>query len=362
MNGFITIHENEYAQKEYLPAIAFNRLSIFGKEYNIYDFLTGKKGKPLLELDYSQNFFSVTFTAIDYLHGNDYTYFYKLDELNDSWIENGSLNSAAFTNISPGQYTLSVKYRNNITGNEGETQQLYIRILPPWYLTRLAYFIYGILGLGLAVAIFLFSRKWYTMKKLSIVEQLNRQQKEEVYESKIRFFTNITNEFCTPLTLIHGPCEKLLSYPGSDPYIHKYITLIRHNAERLNQLIQELIEFRRLETGNRQPEIKQVSLSSLAEQLAGAFYELAESRNIIYRVEIDQEISWNTDPACFSKIINNLLSNAFKYVNTEGNILIKLFVINNMLHLHVSNTGKGIRKEQIPEIFDRYKILDNFEF
>ncbi|MCD8164765.1 MAG: response regulator [Bacteroides sp.] len=199
------------------------------------------------------------------------------------------------------------------------------------------------------------------MKKLSIVERLNRQQKEEVYESKLRFFTNITHEFCTPLTLIHGPCEKLLSYSGSNPYINKYATLIRHNAERLNQLIQELIEFRRLETGNRQPEIKQVSLSLLVEQLAASFYELAESRGITYRVEIDKEITWNTDTACLFKIVNNLLSNAFKYVNTGGTVLMKVFVINQLLHLHVTNTGKGIRKEQIPEIFDRYKILDNFE-
>ncbi|MCD8164766.1 MAG: hypothetical protein LUE93_00665 [Bacteroides sp.] len=158
VNGFITIHENEYAQKEYLPSIAFNRLSIFGKEHNIYDFLTEKKGKHVLELDYSQNFFSVTFTAIDYLHGNDYTYFYKLDELNDNWIENGSSNNAAFTNISPGQYTLSVKYRNNLTGHEGETEQLSIKIIPPWYLTRIAYSIYSLLCMGLILLIFLFSR------------------------------------------------------------------------------------------------------------------------------------------------------------------------------------------------------------
>lgn len=89
------------------------------------------------------------------------------------------------------------------------------------------------------------------MKKENIVEKLTRKQREDVYESKLRFFTNITHELCTPLTLIYGPCEKIISYDKSDSLIIKYAKLIKHNAEELNSLIAELIEFRRLETGHK---------------------------------------------------------------------------------------------------------------
>ena len=112
------------------------------------------------------------------------------------------------------------------------------------------------------------------MKKENIVEKLTRKQREDVYESKLRFFTNITHELCTPLTLIYGPCEKIISYDKSDSLIIKYAKLIKHNAEELNSLIAELIEFRRLETGHKKVEIKSCPISELARNIAEPFSEL----------------------------------------------------------------------------------------
>ncbi|NDV60686.1 hybrid sensor histidine kinase/response regulator transcription factor [Bacteroides sp. 519] len=361
INGFITIQENESTQPEYTPPIRFSSLAIFGKDYNIHEFMSGSRGREVLELDYSQNFFSISFTAIDYINGNNYTYLYKINELSDNWIENGNSNVATFTNISPGRYTLSVKYRNNITGKESAINTLSVTIIPPWYKTRLAYFIYSLLVMLLIYIGIRLSVKWYKMKKNTMIEKLNRQQKEEIYESKLRFFTNITHEFCTPLTLIYGPCAKLISYPKADDYIVKYANLIQHNAEKLNGLIQELIEFRRLETGNRTLEMKSISVSDLVENIALSFSELAESKKIDYVQQIEKSILWNSDSNCMNKIVTNLISNAFKYTEDEGRIKVELFVNNNKLHIAVINTGKGIREENIPHIFDRYRILDDFE-
>ena len=173
-------------------------------------------------MNYEQNFFSLSFTAIDYINGNDYTYFYKLAELSDIWIDNGGSNSASFTNISPGRYTLLVKYRNNITGKESAVQSLVINISYPWYQTTLVICVYTLLLLLVGYCIVRLSIKWYRMKKENIVEKLTRKQREDVYESKLRFFTNITHELCTPLTLIYGPCEKIISYDKSDSLIIKY--------------------------------------------------------------------------------------------------------------------------------------------
>lgn len=190
---------------------------------------------------------------------------------------------------------------------------------------------------------------------------MNRERKEEIYESKLRFFTNITHEFCTPLTLIYGPCEKILAYPNADPYIRKYGQMIRQNTERLNSLILELLEFRKLETGNKALSIQRLSVSEKIRNIAESFGELAENRKLNYRLDIQPDVLWNTDISCFNKIANNLISNAFKYTPEEGTITVGLKTEDGSLIIRISNSGKGIAKENLAKIFDRYKILDSFE-
>lgn len=360
-NGFVTVKPNAYIMADYMPQINLKGLSIFGKEYNIHDFLHDKKGKKILQLDYSRNFFCIDFMAIDYINGNNYSYSYKLDEVSSQWIESGTSASAIFSNLAPGQYTLLVKYKNNMNGKECEPQKLLIQITPPWYLSNWAYILYFILiALFCILAVYRIVHQ-YRRKQHRMIEKLNREKKEEVYESKLRFFTNITHEFCTPLTLIYGPCEKILAYPQSDSYIRKYGKMIQQNTEKLNGLILELLEFRRLETGHKVLSIQRLSVSDKLQNIAESFCELAENKNLNYRLDIEPDIEWNTDISCFSKIVNNLISNAFKYTPEEGNITIGLKVENQLLTLNISNSGKGIAKENLAKIFDRYKILDSFE-
>lgn len=360
-NGFVTVKPNAYIMADYMPQINLKGLSIFGKEYNIHDFLHDKKGKKILQLDYSQNFFCIDFMAIDYINGNNYSYSYKLDEVSSQWIESGTSASAIFSNLAPGQYTLLVKYKNNMNGKECEPQKLLIQITPPWYLSNWAYILYFILiALFCILAVYRIVHQ-YRRKQHRMIEKLNREKKEEVYESKLRFFTNITHEFCTPLTLIYGPCEKILAYPQSDSYIRKYGKMIQQNTEKLNGLILELLEFRRLETGHKVLSIQRLSVSDKLRNIAESFCELAENKNLNYRLDIEPDIEWNTDISCFSKIVNNLISNAFKYTPEEGNITIGLKVENQLLTLNISNSGKRIAKENLAKIFDRYKILDSFE-
>lgn len=361
INGFVTVIKNESQEHIYIPPVRFSGLSIFGKEHNIYDFLSEDDSEPTLELKYSQDFFSLTFTAINYVNGKDYNYFYKIQELNDDWIDNGTSNSASFTNFSPGKYTLQIKYRNNITGAESQAYSLIINILPPWYRTTIAYVLYSFIILIIIYLFAVLALKWYRMKQNNIIERMDRKQREEIYESKLRFFTNITHELCTPLTLIQGPCEKILLHENSDSYIQKYATLIQHNSNKLNSLIQELIEFRRLETGNKIIEINRFPVSELVHNSVSQFTELAESRKLEYEVDIESDIVWNSDKSCLNKIITNLISNAFKYTFDNGTIAVKLFVEDENLNIVISNTGKGIKAEDIEKIFNRYTVLDNFE-
>lgn len=360
-NGFITVKPNAYTTEEYMPQISLKGLSIFGKEYNIHEFLHEKKDKKVLQLDYSQNFFQINFMAIDYINGNNYSYSYKLEEVSDHWIENGTSGSAIFSNLSPGEYTLLVKYKNNINGQESRPQSLTIRITPPWYLSYWAYALYSILLFLLCAASIHRVIYQYRRKQHRMIEKMNREKKEEIYESKLRFFTNITHEFCTPLTLIYGPCEKILAYPHADSYIRKYGKMIQQNTEKLNGLILELLEFRRLETGNKVLSIQRLPVSDKLRSIAESFGELAENRNLNYQLDIEPDIQWNTDISCFNKIANNLISNAFKYTPENGNITVGLKVENEQLTLRISNSGKGIAKENLAKIFDRYKVLDSFE-
>ena len=181
------------------------------------------------------------------------------------------------------------------------------------------------------------------------------------YEGKLRFFTNITHEFCTPLTLIYGPCERILHHENSDVFIKKYAQIIKSNTERLNSLIQEVIDFRRMETGNQTCHIQELNISELSQEIIESFSELAEQNNILLQTDVSPNIIWRSDNSCFTKILNNLISNAFKYTPEKGTILISVKVINAKLEVKVYNTGKGISKENIPLIFNRYSVLDNIK-
>ncbi|GHT63625.1 hybrid sensor histidine kinase/response regulator [Bacteroidia bacterium] len=360
-NGFVMISPDMYANKKFVPDIYFTGLKIYENEYNLNDLIQPDAKGEFLKLKYDQNFFSISFIALDYLNGQNCRYYYNLENLNDKWIDNGTSNMVNFTNVPPGEYVLRVKCNN---GNlMTDIYSLRIKILPPWYQTAWAYAVYTMLFL-LSAYITVQTVRWrYRLKRESIIEKMNQQQKEEIYESKLRFFTNITHEFSTPLTLIYGPCDRILSYEKSDGFVKKYAQLIMKNAERLHSLIQELIEFRRIETGHKSCVIARVDISDSARTIADSFLELSESKGVHYEIDIEDKIGWNTDENCFTIILTNLLSNAFKYTPDNGKIILKVYADMEIqtLKISVANTGKGIKEEDIPLIFDRYSVLENFE-
>jgi signal transduction histidine kinase/ligand-binding sensor domain-containing protein/DNA-binding response OmpR family regulator len=360
INGFVSIMPDVFEQQDFVPGIYFTGLKIYEKEYNINDFMTSRNGRDVLQLRYDQNFFSISFIASDYVNGQNCKYSYNLENFNDLWIENGRANSASFTNIAPGKYTLNVRSDNGDVATG--VYSLPVVILPPWYMTVASYVIYALMFIATVLYSVRTVRKTYRHKRESMIENMSRQQKEEIYESKLRFFTNITHEFSTPLTLIYGPCDRIMSYEKSDDFIKKYSGMIMKNTERLYSLIQELIEFRRIETGHKECVIEKLNISAISADIIETFTELSEDRNIEYKSDIEEEINWNTDQSCYTKILSNLLSNAFKYTPDGGTITVSINGGNSkLLNLKVSNTGKGIEKKDIPYIFDRYRVLDNLE-
>ncbi|MCD7930775.1 MAG: ATP-binding protein [Tannerellaceae bacterium] len=190
---------------------------------------------------------------------------------------------------------------------------------------------------------------------------MEQKKTEEIYESKLRFFTNITHEFSTPLTLIYGPCDRILSSVDASSPLYDYASLIRRNAERLNSLIQELIEFRRIDTGHTQVVIEKVAIDEFAGNILSSFRLLADNMQINYKVDIEKKLIWPTDPGCYSKVLTNLVSNAFKYTPEGGDITVEISIQEQMLVTAVSNTGKELNPDDLPLIFNRYRVLDNLE-
>lgn len=366
VNGFVCIKEMDEKSdssqtNSFQSDIFFTGFKIYEKEYNLFDLMKRKKGKEYLQLTYDQNFFSVSFIALDYINGQNLRYLYNLENFSNKWIDNGNSNSVTFTNISPGEYTLHVRYKNSATDLWGEVYSMPIIILPPWYQTAWAYTIYVLLAIACVSFSVRFAIIRYKQKKDSMIDKMNQQQKEEIYESKLRFFTNITHELSTPLTLIYGPCERILSHVDTDNYIKRYASLIMRNAERLNSLIQELIDFRRIETGHKTCNVESVNIAELSKNIAESFAEFSETKDIRFDLRTDDTKEWNTDKSCYTKILINLLSNAFKYTPDSGRVELAIDSSESSLYIRVSNTGKGIKKEDIPLIFDRYKILENFD-
>lgn len=361
IDGLVTVSKTPgfTAPQPYRPEISLQRLSISGENVNPTGYIKTTNDGSILNLAPEQNHFSVTFAIPDFLNPLDYNYLYTLD--GREWINNGSNGTISFNEMSYGKYNLRVKYVNRITGIEGEVNRLEINIRAPWYLTdyaKAAYILLLLATVGALVSGYIWRQRRKRAEELSIIEH---QHSEEVYEEKLRFFTNITHEFCTPLTLIYGPCERIMSYDGTDDYIKKYIGLVRTNVERLNTLIQELIDFRRIETGHKILKIRPVNISDLCDETVATFSDLAERNNIDFDAEIQRDVTWNTDFSSLRKILNNLISNAFKYTPVGGSIKVDARVDNGKLLVSVYNTGKGIAEKDRERIFNRYSVLDNVE-
>lgn len=362
INGFVTIKRNYFDEgQHYMPSIYFSTITMRDNQYPIEKFLVHEGDCTFLKLSNEQNFFKITLAAIDHLNGNSYSYYYKLGSSRREWTYNGNSDAISFADLHPGHYTLYVKYYNKILGKESYIYKLDIRISPPWYTSHWAYCLYVLL---LLAGILLISGVWliyHRKKKIERLQKIEQKHKEEIYESKLQFFTNISHEFCTPLTLIYAPCNRLLAEKNLTELGRKYASVIKQNAERLNSLIQDLIEFNRIESGYKKPVIASVNITNIVGKLVESFTEMAESQAIVFEKDISPSLRWNSDKDFVITILLNLLSNAFKYTRDEKKVKVRVGIHQEHLCMIVSNTGPGIAEADIPMLFDRYHILQHFE-
>ncbi len=357
VNGFTTVQYNEFNEAmEYMPELFLDKLSVFGIEKNISNFFD--KETNIITLKPNENFFSVSFNALDYINGYNYIFYYKIGK-DGQWIDNGNSGVISFTDLRPGKYELYVRYYNKILNKESYTQKLSIEVLPPWYNSVHAYVLYSLLFLTAILYIFVSVSK--RKRRLKQEERLRNEQqrREEIHEAKLNFFTDIAHEFCTPLTLISGPCKLILEQQDTTSSIIRYADVIDRNAKRMHSLISDLMSFKRMESGYKQPQISKLNIAEIADHVIDAFEINTSGARIDIRKHYPKGIFWNSDEEFINTILINLLSNAVKYSEGEP-IDVHIRQVGDVLTINIINQGRGIDKEYIADIFNRYTILDNY--
>ncbi len=363
ISGFNHFVPEQIHERNFSPSIGITDFKVFNKripQYNSAYFYRPDNG---VTLNHDQHFFSIGFVAFDFIDNCNCEYAYKLDGFDRDWVMASTGNTAVFTNVPPGRYTFRVRSTNSDKIWCNNELTFPVRIRHPWWARWWAFLLYALLSALIGYIVWKIVRNHLSLNKTLFIERLSQQRQQEIHEAKLRFFTNIAHEFCTPLTLIYSPCEKLLERGNLDETSAKYVRIIRSNAERMQGLISELMDFRKAETGHRVLRFELIDLHELVSCIADNFAELNRENHINFSLSIIPEgLNIVNDRDCLEKIVFNLISNAYKYTPTGGSISVEIHNDETgKTVLSVTNTGKGIRSEELHTVFDRFKILDNFE-
>lgn len=323
----------------------------------------------LIELPWHQNTFFIDFVAINYSRPDKTQYAYKLDGFDD-WNYIGNRRNATYTNLNPGSYTFQIKATNGdgVWNSESEILKLHIAT-PPWQ-TWWAYLGYLMAISAIIYFVQLNIRNRIRLKNELQLEHLKREQVQQFHELKYRFFTNISHDLKTPLTLIMGPLEQLLNYYTSDVQVRRQLTVAYKNGERLLNLIGQLMDFRKLETNHNQLRVAQGNFTRFANEIFLSFQEAARFRGIDYTFEAEAEpIMVYFDRDKLEKVLFNLLSNAFKYTPDGG--LIQVILASHAptekfkeghLRLSIQDSGKGMTEQVKKHLFNPYVLGDSPTF
>lgn len=365
VDGMISFREADlYADNEKASEFYFSNLYI--NNTKIYpDDNTGILAQSLpfiqqLDLSYKQNNLMIDFFGSNYVElVKNIWYQYKLEGFDKEWI---SINQSqvGYTNLAPGKYVLRVREMGNEL-SDGKYREIVldIQIHRPWFATFWAFLIYLIMVSGVIYG-FWKVRMGRQLLALSLAKEKDEKERiEEVNRMKLRFFTNISHEFRTPLTLIIGQIEMLMQVDKLSPSVGRRLQRIHKNAMNLRNLITELLDFRKHEQGFVKLKVECIDLVSFVDEIYSSFAELARKRNITYQFEhAEERIDVWFDPQQMQKVVFNLLSNAFKYTSDGKSIKISLKKQQRTIGIFVQDTGCGIPQEDLQKIFDRFYQVD----
>lgn len=363
VNGITMFSPDLLSDNPYTPKAIITELRLFNNVVYPEDD-TGILSRQIaytrrIELSHSQSMFSLSFVVPNYIAGQHNTFAYMLEGYDDKWHLTNKNRTVSYSRLPHGKYIFKVKTANNDGKWDKTPTTLEIVVLPVWYKTWWARTLFLLLIVGLALLVFRYvlSRK---IDKMQLAQERREKQRiQEVNEMKQRFFIDVSHELRTPLTLICSPLQELEDRTD-DPWSQKQLTIIGRNVNKLLYLVNQLMDYRRAELGVFKLQVAHVNLHEIVEKVFSLFDKLAVKNKIDYKLTSTlQGKEVLCDPAYIETILNNLLSNAFKYTHVGQRIDVRIGQEDDKFgkrrtFLQVSDTGEGIPEDLQDRVFDRF--------
>lgn len=362
-NGLTYFNPSEIQENTFIPNVDIFNLEINNKPYlKITDSIAD------IQLKYYQNNLTIEFTALSYMQSEKNKFAYKLEGLDTDWTYVVNERKATFPNLTSGEYVFKLKGSNNDGLWNDRAESLKIIITPPLWKTWWAYVLYGLI----LVALILYVRKLIIQqiknKKELQEERLEKQKIEEANKMKLKLFTDVSHDFRTPLTLIIGPLEKMINDKRGDNYIQAQHKTMNKNARILLQLINQILDFRKNESGKLFLQASKSNIVPFIKDVKESFRALAEEKNVNYQfTTTHKNIEVWFDQIKVKKILFNLISNAFKFTKNNNDLLVKVYKTTKeedfenveYVVIDIINFVSVIPESHIKLIFERFYQLDD---
>lgn len=366
INGFNCFYPQDLTENinTIISNVEITGLSLLGEKNPELDteILAKLNKKEPLILKYNNASFSISFVSLSYIAQSKNQYAYKLDGADENWNQIGNNRNVTYLNLAPGKYTFKVKATNNhgIWNHTGA--ELKFEILPPFWRTWVAKVIYYVVLLLIIAATIIYFILRNRAKQEKVLEHFKAEQEKQAFKSKIDFFTNIAHEIRTPVSLIKAPLEEILMSKDGSENTRTNLSIIEKNSDRLNVLINQLLDFRKMDSDEYAINAMSISLKKHITELYERFRKTAQRNNIDFILELptDDNLTVITDPDAITKITGNFLTNAMKFTRTE--IILRLVKQpDNSLVISVTDNGKGIPEEMHNRVFDPFYQIKTSE-
>lgn len=355
IKGFTLFRPTELRPNTYIPPVVFTGLEVLNKEVKVGD-TDGLLTKALnrtseLTLGYHSASITIRFAALDYTSPKGNHFAYYMEGIDQNWNYVTGQSSATYTIQREGTYRFRLRGANKDGIWNPAERQLVIRVLPPIWRTTWAYLLYAVVLVLLLVAVVRFIK----LRQAFQLEQIAKQQQEDLHQIKLSFFTNITHEFRTPLTLILGPIHEMIHTQNDLQTLKKQLVPIEQNAQRLLNLVNQLIYFRKQESEHLKLEVAPGNIVLFLREIYLSFQENARLQRLHYTFHSStEEIKVWYDRDKLEKVIFNLLSNAMKFTKVGGTVSLRVSADATAVIIEVQDNGCGISPELHEEIFKRF--------
>jgi signal transduction histidine kinase/ligand-binding sensor domain-containing protein/DNA-binding response OmpR family regulator len=362
-NGFILFDPKDITENRYIPPVMITGFQISGKEI-----IPGAGSSPLtapiantekITLEHSQSTFSFDFVTLSYMSPSQNEYAYMLEGFDNEWhYTDNTNNKAVYMNIPSGKYTFRVKGANSSGIWNEDGPEIVIHIKPPFWMSGMMLIVYVILVSSLIFYIVRLYKRRLVANNNEKLYKYKTEKEKEMYESKIGFFTNIAHEIRTPLSLIVAPLENIILSGDGSHQTKENLDIIKRNTNRLLELINQLLDFRKIEEDMFRLSFKKQNVMDIIRKIYHQYADNAEIRNI--RVEFPgmlQNINGAVDAEALCKIVSNLMSNAIKYARQKVRIEVK--TEKNNLHIIIEDDGIGMNESYLKKIFEPFFQIDS---